>query len=78
MDKYKIGLARTIIFIRIYDMFSRNITILAIIYVGLARTIHIHGVSTVFLAGKSLNIRSYTVHIHGSGQPYIYGVPIQF
>jgi hypothetical protein len=26
----------------------------------------------VFLAGKSPNIRSYTVHIYGSGQPYIF------
>ena len=25
---------------------------------------------TVFLAGNSPNIRSYTVHIFGSGQPY--------
>jgi len=29
----------------------------------------IHGVYTVFLARKSPNIRSYTVRIHGSGQP---------
>ena len=27
-------------------------------------------VYTVFLAGKSLNIRSCTVYIYGSGQPY--------
>ena len=32
--------------------------------VGLARTIHIYGVYTVFLAGKSSNIRSYTVYIY--------------
>ena len=32
-----------------------------------------YGVYTVFLAGKSPNIRSYTVHIYRSGQPYIYG-----
>jgi len=38
-------------------------------FVGLARTIYIYGVYTVFLAGKSLYIRSYTVHIYGSGQP---------
>ena len=25
---------------------------------------------TVFLAGKPLDIRSYTLCIHGSGQPY--------
>jgi hypothetical protein len=31
--------------------------------VGLART----GVYTVILAGRSPNIRSYTVHIYGSG-----------
>jgi hypothetical protein len=29
-----------------------------------------YGVYTVFLAGRSPNIRSYTVHIYGSGQPY--------
>ena len=40
------------------------------VYVGLARTIYIYGVYTVFLAEESLNIRSYTVHIYGSGQPY--------
>ena len=31
-----------------------------------------YGVYTVFLAGKSPSIRSYTMHTHGSGQPYIY------
>ena len=31
---------------------------------------HIYGVYTVFLSGKSSNIRSYTVYIYGSGQPY--------
>jgi len=30
---------------------------------------YINGVYTVFLAGKSPNIRSYTVFIYGSGQP---------
>ena len=38
--------------------------------VGLARTI-LYGVYTVFLAGKSSNIRSYTAYIYGSGQPYV-------
>jgi len=33
---------------------------------------HIYGVFTVFLAGKSPNIRSYTVYIYRSGQPLIY------
>jgi len=37
---------------------------------GLARTIYIYGVYRVFLAGKPPNIRSYTVHIYGFGQPY--------
>jgi len=32
-------------------------------WLGLARTIYIHAVYTVCLAGKSQNIRSYTVHI---------------
>jgi hypothetical protein len=31
-----------------------------------------YGVYTVFWAGKSPNIRSYTVYIYRSGQPYIY------
>jgi len=40
--------------------------------VGLARTIYIYiyGVYTVFLTGKSPNIRSYTVYLYGSSQPY--------
>ena len=33
---------------------------------------YIYGVYTVFLAGKSPNIRSYTVYTYGSGQPYKY------
>ena len=34
--------------------------------------IYIYGVYTVILAGKSQNIRSYTVYIYSSGQPYVY------
>ena len=34
--------------------------------------IGIYGVYTVFLAGNSPYIRSYTVQIYGSGQPYLY------
>jgi len=30
---------------------------------------YMYGVYTVFLAEKSPKIRSYTVHIYGSGQP---------
>ena len=37
----------------------------------------IYGVYTVLLAGKLRNIRSYTVYIYGSGQPYIYTVYIR-
>jgi len=33
--------------------------------------IGIYGVHTVFLAGTSPNIQTYTVQIYGSGQPYI-------
>jgi hypothetical protein len=33
---------------------------------------HKYGAYTVFLAGKSLNIQSYTVYIYGPGQPYSY------
>ena len=36
--------------------------------------IGMYGVYTVFLAGKSPYIRSYTVQIYGSGQPYTCGV----
>jgi len=32
--------------------------------------LYIYGVYTVILTGKSPNIRSYTVYIYGSGQPY--------
>jgi len=34
--------------------------------------IYIYGVCTVFLAGKSPNIRLYTVYTFGSGQPYVW------
>jgi hypothetical protein len=41
-------------------------------FVGLAKTIHTYAYNayTVILAGKLLYIRSYTVSIYGSGQPY--------
>jgi hypothetical protein len=32
--------------------------------------VYIYSAYTVFLTGKSPNIRSYTIHIYGSGQPY--------
>jgi len=35
---------------------------------------YIYGVNTVFLAGKSPNIRSYTVYIYGSGPNYIHTI----
>jgi hypothetical protein len=38
---------------------------------GLAKTLYMYGVYTVFLAGKSPNIRSYMVFIRSSGQPYV-------
>jgi hypothetical protein len=38
---------------------------------GLARTTYIYGAYTVFLAGKSSNVRSYTVVIYGFGQPFV-------
>jgi len=41
--------------------------------IGVAKTIYIYGVCTVILAGKSPNIRSYTVFIYGSGQPCVCG-----
>jgi len=36
----------------------------ACLYVGLAGTIHIYGVHTAFLAGKSPNIRSNAAYIY--------------
>jgi len=33
--------------------------------------IHIYGVYAVILAGKTPNVRSYTVHVYGSGPPYV-------
>jgi len=36
--------------------------------------IGVYGVHTVFSAGKSPYIRSYTVHTYGSGQPCVYAV----
>ena len=39
--------------------------------------IYIHGVHTVVLAGNSPNVRSYTVFIHGSGQPYHASINMQ-
>jgi hypothetical protein len=43
-------------------------------YEGLASiilyaSVYIYGVHTVFLAGKSPNIRSYIVYTYGAGQP---------
>jgi len=43
--------------------------------VGLARTIYIRCIYEI-LAGKSANIRSYTVYIYGSGQPYTFALHI--
>jgi hypothetical protein len=40
-----------------------------VIFIELARTIYIYGVYTVCLAGNLPDIRSYTVHTYGSGQP---------
>jgi len=37
---------------------------------------YIYGVCTVFLAGKSPNIRSYTAYIYGSGQPYAHALQV--
>ena len=36
--------------------------------------IDMFSVYTIFLAGKSPYIRSYTVCIYGSGQPYTFGI----
>ena len=43
-----------------------------LLHVGFARTIY--GVHTVSLAGKSLNIRSYTVNVYGSDKSFSYEV----
>jgi hypothetical protein len=41
------------------------------ICIGLARTIYICGVFTVFFAEISPNVWSNTVYKYGSGQPYV-------
>ena len=41
-------------------------------YLGLARTIYLYGVHTVFLAWKSPNIRCIYTYIYDSGQTYKY------
>ena len=51
------------------------------VLLGLPRPIYIiyiYGVCAVFLAGKSPNIRSYTVYIYGSGQTYVLCCSILF
>ena len=58
----------------IYGIVSRKITVHTAIYSVHIRWVgqnHICTVYKVFLAGKSSNIRSYTVYIYGSGQPYL-------
>ena len=59
VDVCQVGLARTPNIRCIYSTFGREITKCTVIY----------GVYVVILAGKSQNIRSYTVHIYGPGQP---------
>jgi len=43
-----------------------------VLWLGLARTIYIYGVYTIFLAEKSPYIRPYTVYIYGFGQSYLW------
>ena len=76
-------LARTMYIWCIYDIFGRETTKYTCIYgvyiqfwptLGIfgreiTKYTVIYGVYTVFLAGKSPNIRSYTMYIYGSGQP---------
>jgi len=52
-------------------------TVYCVLYrVGQNHTcIGIYGIHTVFLAGKSPYIRSYTVQMYGTGQPYVYSRP---
>ena len=45
-----------------------------LLYVGLARTVYIRCVYITSGRETTKYIRSYTVYINGSGQPYIYGV----
>jgi len=44
----------------------------SVFFLGLARTIYIYGVYTVYLAGKSPYIRSYTVEICSCGQTLLF------
>ena len=66
--------------VHIYGIFDREITVYTVIYGAYIRYFwqgnhciygHIWCIYSVFLAGKSPNIRSYMVHIYGSGQPYV-------
>jgi hypothetical protein len=66
----RVGLARTAHIRCIYGMPGREITKSTVYIKGWPEP-YIYGVYTVFLAGKSPNIRSYTVYIYGFGQPYV-------
>jgi len=52
----------------IYGVYTVFLTWIHRICIGLARTIYIYGKYTVFLAGRSSNIRSYLLYIYGPGQ----------
>ena len=49
-----------------------------LLFVGLARTIYIYGVSTVF-SGREITKYTviYGVYIYGSGQPYLFNTVLQ-
>jgi hypothetical protein len=50
---------------------------LLIMYIELARTIYMRCIYGTFGRGVFKNIRSYTVYIYNSGQPYIYNMHAQ-
>ena len=52
-----------------YGIIGREITTYMVIHVHIRGYIYIHGLHTVYLAGRSPHIQSYTVYTYGSSQP---------
>jgi len=55
----------------IYGNCDIHILICGYIYIYIYNSVYSRGVNTEFLPGESPNVRSYTVHICGAGQPYL-------
>ena len=67
LNHYKPALKLLCLAVRFFSSYCTPPTCIC---VRLGQKPYIYGVYTVFLAGKSPNIRSCTVCIYGSGQPY--------